>query len=100
VHRLRRTAILLDNPKTDSVQEVPVEATDIYDYLRVHASELGSRILESYPPLQSMTDEVPAELSALLRTPLPAQAIAIGGLSKHLKYVRAAFHFGCGNSAG
>ncbi|MGB6131370.1 MAG: DEAD/DEAH box helicase [Acidobacteriaceae bacterium] len=67
-----------------------METTDIYGYLRAHASELGSRILESYPPLQSMTDEVPAELSALLRTPLPAQAIAIGGLSKHLKHVRAA----------
>jgi len=59
--------------------------TDIATYLRSHANELGSRILEMYPPLQSTTDEVPAELSALLRTPLPAQAIAIGGLSKHLK---------------
>ena len=60
-----------------------MEATDIYGYLRAHASELGSRILESYPPLQSMTDEVPAELSTLLRAPLPAQAIAIGGLAKY-----------------
>ena len=67
-----------------------MEATDIYGYLRAHASELGSRILESYPPLQSMTDEVPAELSTLLRAPLPAQAIAIGGLAKYLKSARAA----------
>jgi hypothetical protein len=56
-----------------------VEFTDIYTYLRAQANELGSRILESYPPLQSTTDEVPAELSTLLRSALPAQAIAIGG---------------------
>jgi hypothetical protein len=67
-----------------------MEATDIYSYLRAHANELGSRILESFPPLQSTTDEVPAELSTLLRTPLPAQAIAIGGLAKHLRAARAA----------
>ena len=67
-----------------------MEATDIYGYLRAHASELGSRILEMYPPMQSMTDQVPAELSTLLRPPLPAQAIAIGGLCKHLKYARTA----------
>ena len=57
----------------------------IYGYLRHHASELGSRILEMYPPLQSTTEEIPSELSTLLRKPLPAQAIAIGGLAKHLK---------------
>jgi hypothetical protein len=67
-----------------------LEATDIYGYLRAHANELGSRILELYPSLQSTTDEVPAELSALLRAPLPAQAIAIGGLAKHLRSARAA----------
>ena len=55
-----------------------MEVTDIYAYLRALANELGSRILESYPPLQSTTDEVPAELSTLLRSPLPAQAVAIG----------------------
>jgi hypothetical protein len=67
-----------------------VEATDIYGYLRAHANELGSRILDLYPPLQSTIDEVPAELSTLLRSPLPAQAIAIGGLAKYLKSERAA----------
>jgi len=64
--------------------------TDIATYLRAQAGELGARILESFPPLQSMTDEVPAELSTLLRTPLPAQAVAIGGLAKHLRSARAA----------
>ena len=67
-----------------------MEATDIYSYLRNHSSELGSRILEMYPPLQSTTQEVPSALSTLLRKPLPAQAIAIGGLAKHLRTARAA----------
>ena len=67
-----------------------MEPTDIYSYLRHHSSELGSRILEMYPPLQSTTEEVPPELSSLLRKPLPAQAIAIGGLAKHLRTARAA----------
>ena len=67
-----------------------MEATDIYGYLRAQSRELGARILESFPPLQSTTDDVPGELSTLLRTPLPAQAIAIGGLVKHLKSARAA----------
>jgi len=63
---------------------------DIATYLRAQAGELGARILESFPPLQSTTDDVPGELSTLLRAPLPAQAIAIGGLAKHLKTARAA----------
>ena len=67
-----------------------MEPTDIYGYLRANGGELGERILTMYPPLQSTTDETPAELSVLLRRPLPAQAIAIGGLAKHLKSARAA----------
>jgi hypothetical protein len=67
-----------------------MEATDIYGYLRAQAGELGARILESFPPLQSTTDDVPAELSTLLRRPLPAQGIAIGGLAKHFRSSRAA----------
>jgi hypothetical protein len=68
-----------------------MEATDIYAYLRANAGELGTRILEMYPPLQSTTtDQVPGELSTLLRSALPAQAVAIGGLAKHLRSARAA----------
>jgi len=66
-----------------------MEVTDIYGYLRAQANELGSRIIEMYPPLQSTTDRVPGELSTLLRSALPAQAIAIGGLAKHLRSARA-----------
>ena len=67
-----------------------MEVMDIYGYLRTQANELGSRILEMYPPLQSTTDQVPGQLSTLLRSALPAQAIAIGGLAKHLQRARAA----------
>jgi hypothetical protein len=57
----------------------------IYSYLMHHAAELGTRILETFPPLQNMTDEIPSEMGTLLRKPLPARAIAIAGLGKHLK---------------
>ena len=76
----RRRGVLVDR---DNI-------TDIATYLRNHASELGARILEMHPPLQSTSDETPAELRTLLRKPLPAQAIAIGGLAKYLKTARAA----------
>ena len=66
-----------------------MEAT-IYSYLRQHAAELGARILENFPPLQSVTDEIPSEMGTLLRKPLPAQAIAIAGLAKYLKTARSA----------
>jgi hypothetical protein len=38
-----------------------------FDYLRTHATELGSRILETYPPLQSTKDPVAPSLTTLLR---------------------------------
>ncbi len=67
-----------------------MEPMDIYGYLRAHAGELGERILTMYPPLQRITDDIPGELSTLLRSALPAQAIAIGGLAKHLRSARSA----------
>ena len=45
-----------------------------FDYLRAHAVELGSRILETYPPLQSTKDPVAPSLATLLRKALAAQA--------------------------
>src|SRR5215472_5145259 len=62
----------------------------IYTYLRHHAAELGTRIMESFPPLQSMTDEIPGQMATLLRKALPAQAIAIAGLARYLKTARSA----------
>jgi superfamily II DNA or RNA helicase len=67
-----------------------MKATDFYSSLRHHSSELGERVPEIYSSLQGTTEEVPSELSTLLRKKLPAQAIAIGGLAKHLKSARAA----------
>jgi len=62
----------------------------IYSYLRHHAGELGTRILEMYPPLQAVSDPTPEGLKELLRPPLPAQAVAVGGLVKHLRTAKSA----------
>ncbi len=61
-----------------------------FDYLRAHAVELGSRILETYPPLQNFKDPVAPALGALLRRALPAQALAITGTAKYLRTAKAA----------
>ncbi len=61
-----------------------------FDYLRSHAVELGSRILETYPPLQNFKDPVAPALAALLRRALPAQALAITGTAKYLRTAKAA----------
>jgi superfamily II DNA or RNA helicase len=65
-----------------------VETT--FDYLRAHAAELGARILETYPPLQSTRDPIDPSLANLLRKPLPAQAVAITGTAKYLRKSKAA----------
>lgn len=56
-----------------------------FDYLRTYASELGSRIVEMYPPVQGPKDPIAPALKKLLRKPLPAQAMTITGLAKYLK---------------
>ncbi len=61
-----------------------------FDYLRAHATELGSRILETYPPLQSTKDQVSPAIATLLRKALPAQALAITGTAKYLRRAKAA----------
>lgn len=61
-----------------------------FDYLRAMAPELGARIVQTYPALQSPKDAPAPALQTLLRTPLPAQALAITGLAKYLKTARAA----------
>ena len=63
--------------------------TDVYSYLRTHAIELGSRILETYPPLQSTKDPVAPRIATLLRRALPAQALAITGTAKYLRKAKA-----------
>jgi hypothetical protein len=61
-----------------------------FDYLRQFGPLLAERILETYPPLQSIKDPVAPSLAGLLRKPLPAQAVAITGTAKHLRKAKAA----------
>jgi hypothetical protein len=63
---------------------------DIASYLRANATELGERILDTYPPLQSTKDTVAPRIATLLRKALPAQALAITGTAKYLRKVKAA----------
>jgi len=68
-----------------------------YEYLRTFSQELGARIVEMYPPLQGLNDPLPPALNTLLRQPLPAQALTISGVAKHLKTARSAIIVGeCG----
>ncbi len=64
--------------------------TDIPTYLRACASELGEKILCSYPPLHFVEDAPSAFLGQLLRKPFPAQTLAIMGVVKRWAEARAA----------
>jgi hypothetical protein len=61
-----------------------------FDYLRAHSTELGARILETYPPLQSTKDPIAPGVATLLRKALPAQGLAITGTAKYLRRAKAA----------
>jgi hypothetical protein len=63
-------------------KEVPMphdNISDIYTYMRRHAAHLGDRILREYPALHQFDDAVSPRIAGLLRTPFPAQTIAIMG---------------------
>jgi len=62
--------------------------TDIYTYMRTHASLLGERILQEYPALHQFDDPVSPRIEGLLRKPFPAQTIAIMGLVKRWQEAR------------
>jgi hypothetical protein len=66
------------------------ELCTIYDYMRCHAALLGERILEEYPALHQFDDRVSPRMEGLLRTPFPAQTIAIMGVAKRWKKARTA----------
>src|SRR5664279_324402 len=88
---LRLLHFLRSRPKSPTTQNprgISMETT--FDYLRAHATELGSRILETYPPLQSTKDPVAPRIATLLRKALPAQALAITGTAKYLRKANAA----------
>jgi len=66
-------------------EAAPIQMQTLYDYLRIHAKELGRRIVETYPPLHAPTDASAPEMSQLLRKALPAQELAIMGSVKYLR---------------
>ena len=68
---------------------MPIPNT-IHDYLRLFASELGDRIMQSYPALQTADDPLSPRLASLLRKPFPAQAIAAMGVAKKWERERSA----------
>lgn len=71
----------------------------IDDYLRAFASELGERILRSYPPLHAVEDPASPLLGQLLRSPFPAQTLAIMGVVKRWNKACAAATGSLGSSA-
>ena len=66
------------------------ELSTIYDYMRRHAALLGDRILQEYPALHQFDDSVSPRVEGLLRTPFPAQTIAIMGVAKRWQQARTA----------
>jgi hypothetical protein len=66
------------------------ELSTIYDYMRCHAVLVGERILEEYPALHQFDDAVSPRIEGLLRTPFPAQTIAIMGVAKRWQKARTA----------
>jgi hypothetical protein len=64
--------------------------SSLQDYLAAHSEEIGTRILFSYPALFG-TDESPSPLlSQMLRSPYPAQTLAIMGVSRRWQLARNA----------
>jgi hypothetical protein len=70
-------------------QDMPVPNT-IHEYLRRFACELGERIMQTYPALQTADDPLSPRLASLLRKPFPAQAVAAMGLAKKWEGERSA----------
>ncbi len=62
----------------------------IGEYLQIHGSVLGERVLARFPALHGPTDPVWPELQRLKRRPFPAQTLAIMGITKHWQNSRCA----------
>ena len=58
-------------------------------YLRVFSSEMGERILESFPPLHAVDDSPSPLIGKLLRKPYAPQTLAIMGLVRRWQQARA-----------
>lgn len=63
---------------------------DISSYLAACATELGNRILETFPPLYSPEEPPSPLISKLLRRPFAAQSVAIHAVAARLEKSRAA----------
>jgi hypothetical protein len=61
----------------------------IVDYLRANTTEVGARILETFPPLHGVDDPPSPLISKLLRKPYPAQTLPIMGLVRRWQAARA-----------
>ena len=61
----------------------------IAGYLRQHTEEIGTRILQCFPPLHAIDDAPSPTISKLLRRPYPAQTLAIMGLVRPWQQARA-----------
>jgi superfamily II DNA or RNA helicase len=70
-------------------EEIVSPPDSIAQYLRDHALGLGSRILESFPPLHAIDDPPSPMISKLLRRPYPAQTLAMMGLVRRWQQARA-----------
>jgi hypothetical protein len=53
-----------------------------FTYVRANAGLLGALVLDEYPALRQFDDSVSSRVEELLRTPFPAQTIAIMGVAK------------------
>ncbi len=62
----------------------------IHDYLRHHSEEIGNRILRSYPALYGAEEPPSPLLARMLRSPYPAQTMAIMGVSRRWQLARNA----------
>jgi hypothetical protein len=69
---------------------LPSGLDSIAAYLRTWSSELGERILQTYPPLHGFDDGASPLVGQLLRKPFPAQALAIMGVVKRWNQARGA----------
>jgi hypothetical protein len=69
---------------------LPKEIDSIAAYLRTWASELGERILQTYPPLHGFNDVASPLTGQLLRKPYPAQTLAMMGVVKRWNEARGA----------
>lgn len=64
--------------------------TTLHDYLRTFATELGDRVVETYPALHQAGDPLSPRLATLLRKPFLAQAVAAMGISQKWATERSA----------